>query len=245
MSIFGLVLIAQIVCAIHVIRTGRPYFWIFLIVFVPLIGMGVYFFAEILPGLMGNPRTQMAATSMAKALDPGRALRDAERRLAMTATAENKATLAEAYLGVGRTQEALDLFHEALTGIHATDPGMMLGLARVHFARDEFAAAQTVLEESRKANPDYISPAGHLLYARSLEAQDKITQALDEYEALAPVYPGQEARYRYAMLLRQAGREADARLIFQEICQAGEFAPRHVRRVQGEWYALARRQLAA
>jgi hypothetical protein len=77
-----------------------------------------------------------------------------------------------------------------------------------------------------------------------LEAQGKVAEALGEYEALAPVYPGQEARYRYAMLLREAGRDADARAIFQEICQAGEFAPRHVRRIQGEWYTLARRQLA-
>jgi hypothetical protein len=244
MPVFGLVFVAQILFCVHAVRTGRPYFWIFLIVFLPLIGMAVYFFAEMLPELMGNPRTRIAASQMAKTLDPGRGLRDAERRLAMTPTTENKAALAEAYLNDGRTEEALDLFRAALTGIHATDPGMMLGLARTHYERGEFPDTQMVLEELRRANPDYASSAGHLLYARSLEAQGKVDAALFEYEALAPVYPGQEARYRYASLLRQAGQEANAHLIFQEICQAGEFAPRHIRRTQGEWYAQARRQLA-
>jgi len=232
MPLFGLIFIAQVLCAVHVVRTGRQYFWIYLIVFVPVLGMVVYFVAEILPGLMGGGHARGAASRVAKALDPGRAVRDAERRLAMTATAENKADLAEAYLAVGRDQEALELFHDALTGIHATDPAIMLGLARTHFAREEFLETQVVLERLRRANPDYVSSEGHLLYARSLEAQGKVDAALYEYEALAPTYPGQEARYRYALLLRQAGREADSRRILEEICQSAEYAPRHVRRTK-------------
>ena len=60
---FGLLIIAvQIAFAVHVIRTGRQIFWIFLIVFVPLIGCLVYFFAEIMPEL-GNSRTARRAAS--------------------------------------------------------------------------------------------------------------------------------------------------------------------------------------
>lgn len=243
MPFFGLIIIAQILCAVHVVRTGRQYFWIFVIIFVPMLGMIIYLLAEVLPDLMNSPRAHKAAAGVGRALDPTRAVREGERRLAMTPSAANKAGLAEAYLAAGRTDEAMALFRDALSGIHATDPAMMQGLARAHFALGEFSDVQAVLERLRDANPDYASMDAHLLYARALDEQGKVNEALHEYEFLAPLYPGQEARYRYAMLLRRSGREVEARQILQDICQAAALAPRYVRRAQHEWFALARRQL--
>ena len=245
MPILGvLILLAQIACAVHVVRTGRNMIWIFLIIFVPVLGMAIYFFAEILPELMGGRTARRAASGMAQALDPGRSLREAQRRVEITPTAENKAALAEALLAAGKPADAVALYREALTGIHATDPGTMLGLARALFADGNPAEVQKVLEELRAANPEYNSPEGHLLYARSLEAQGKADAALKEYEALANYYPGQEARCRYAMLLQASGRGDEARRIFQEVCQLIEYGPRHQRRAQREWYDLAKRALA-
>ena len=70
---------------------------------------------------------------------------------------------------------------------------------------------------------NHTSAEGHLLYARSLELQDKSDAALYEYAALVAYYPGQEARYRYALLLKETGRCADARKFLEEICQAIDY----------------------
>jgi hypothetical protein len=103
---------------------------------------------------------------------------------------------------------------------------------------------QAVLERLREANPNYNSAEGHLLYARSLELQGQTEAALREYAALVNYYPGQEARCRFGLLLAQNGRKADARRLFEEVCQAIDYGPRHQRREQREWYDLARRKLA-
>ncbi|PLY05430.1 MAG: hypothetical protein C0622_01700 [Desulfuromonas sp.] len=51
MTLIGIIeLIAQIYFAVHAGRTGR-YWWIFIIIFFPLIGSVVYFFVEYLPEL--------------------------------------------------------------------------------------------------------------------------------------------------------------------------------------------------
>lgn len=245
MPLLGLaVLVAQILCAVHVMKTGRPYYWIFIVVFAPMVGMIAYFVVEILPELSGSRTARSAAAGMGRALDPGRAVREAERNLAMTPTAGNKAALADAYLEVGRADEAAALYRDTLTGVHATDPGLMQGLARAEFARGNFAAVEQVLDDLREANPNFQSAECHLLYARSLEEQGKVERALHEYGALAPYYPGQEARCRYALLLEKAGEHRESQRLFREICQSVEMSPRHARRLQREWYDIARRALA-
>ena len=246
MPAFGVImLLAQITCAVHVVRTGRPYYWIYVVVFVPVVGMAAYFIVEMLPELTQSRSARQATAGIAKALNPGKALRDALQRVQITPTAENKARLAQEYLQANQPAEAVALYREALTGVHATDPGMMLGLARALFVQGEMAETQAMLERLREANPQLNSPEGHLLYARALEQQDKTEEALSEYAALSVYYPGQEARCRYALLLRRVGREADAKRVFEEVCQLLDYGPRHQRRLQREWHEVAKRALAA
>jgi hypothetical protein len=209
-----------------------------------VVGMSAYFLAEMLPELMHSQGARDAASGMARVLNPGKGLREATRAVAITPTAENKARLAAEYLAAGQTQPAIALYREGLTGVHATDPALMLGLSRALFAQGDLAETQSVLEALRAANPDYGSPEGHMIYTRSLELQGKAEAALREYAALAVYYPGQEARCRYAQLLAQSGRTAEAQRLFAEICQSVEYGPRHQRRSQREWYDIAKRRLA-
>jgi hypothetical protein len=240
-----IVLLAQVTCAVHVVRTGRNYYWIYIVVFLPVVGMATYFIAEMVPELMQSRRARQAAAGVAKALNPGKSLREAQRRCEITPTAENKARLAQEYLLIDRPADAAALYREALVGVHATDPGMMLGLARALFAQGDVAQTQAVLEKLREANPEINSPDGHLLYARALEQQDKTEEALGEYQALAAYYPGQEVRCRYALLLQRVGRHDEAKRVFEEVCQLLDYGPRHQRRLQREWHDVAKRALAA
>jgi hypothetical protein len=240
-----LMLLAQLGCAIHAGRTGRPFFWIYLVLFVPMLGMVAYFALEILPELAGSRTARKAASGVSRIIDPEKGYRAALREVQIASTTATKSNLAEQGLLTGRDDEAVALYEELLTGLHATDAGLMLGLARAHFARGDYAQTAAVLERLRAANPDYRSAEGHLLYARSLELQHKTDAALYEYAALAEYYPGQEAKSRYALLLKETGDLAAAKQLFAEVCQAIEFMPKHARRAQREWYDFAKRNMPA
>src|SRR6516165_11791869 len=125
-----MILAAQVLCVAHVVRTGRPFSWIYLIVFAPLVGTIVYLGVEVLPGLYRGPTARQVASRVNRALDPGRGVREAWRRLEMSPTVQNRTALAEEYLVAGQPQDAVGLYREALSGIHATEPSLMLGLAR-------------------------------------------------------------------------------------------------------------------
>jgi hypothetical protein len=245
MPLLGVLMLgAQVLCAVHAGRTGRPYFWIMLILALPGAGMLAYFVAEIAPDILGGRRARSAASGVVKLLDPEKRYREALRNVEVASTTATRASLAEQCLCSDRTDEAIQLYRDLLTGMHATDPDLMLGLARTHFARAEFADVQTVLEQLRDANPAYRSAEGHLLYAQCLERQADFAAALDEYAALAEYYPGQEAKSRYAALLQQQGCTDEARRLFEEVCRAVDLMPKHARRIQREWSDFAKRRLA-
>jgi hypothetical protein len=91
--------------------------------------------------------------------------------------------------------------------------------------------------------PDYQSAEGHLLYARALEEGGRTEEALIEFEALSHYYAGAEPRVRYGFLLRKLGRESEAKQVLADVLKQLRRAPKHVRKVQAEWIALAEKAL--
>jgi hypothetical protein len=232
-----------VTCAVHVVRTGRPYYWIFIVLFFPLIGSLIYVLAELLPDLFGTRAARQAASRARSILDPERAYREASRNLQISPTAYNMCALAEACVERQSYDEAITLYRGALTGVTADAPDIMEGLARAHFLRGDLSEALAVLDDLRAKNPDYRSADAHMIYARSLEGLGRHAEALDEYAALTRYFSGEEARCRHALILRKVGRLADARLLFEEVVRAQKLAPTHYIRAQREWIDLARANL--
>jgi hypothetical protein len=72
----------MILCVVHAVRTGRVFPWIYVIVFLPMIGSLIYFFMEIVPGIMRSRGAHRLQAAAARTIDLDkdyrRALRDAE-----------------------------------------------------------------------------------------------------------------------------------------------------------------------
>ena len=134
-----------------------------------------------------------------------------------------------------------DLYKSALTGMHQTEPGAMLGLAMAEFRKGDAGAAAATLDRLFAANQDFNSTEADLLAARILEARGRLPEALSAYERLSATYPGEEAKGRMALLLHRTGAEQRARAIFAEIRKSVERGPAFYRRAQREWYEIARR----
>jgi hypothetical protein len=236
---FGL----QLLCLAHVMRTGRRCQWLFIILALPLVGCLAYFFLEILPDLQHSRAARQAVRDIGAVIDPERNLREMAKRVAEADTVENRAALADECLRRGRAADAERLFQNCLTGVHATDHALMLGLARAQFALDDYAGVCATLDRLRAAHPALDCPDGHLLYARSKEQQGEIEQALIEYAALAEYYPGEEARCRLALLLQKTGRVAEAKNLFQQVVRSVEQASKLYYQTERDWYEVARRNL--
>lgn len=237
-------IVLQLACCVHVVRTGRPLYWVFILLVFSYLAVIVYVLAEVLPELRHNPSARRASRRVRERLDPGRDKRDADRRLGLSDTPENRRLLAEECLRSGDFERAEQLFEAALTGLYRNDPALMLGLAKAQYGLRKPQAARATLDALIASNPGFRSIEGHLLYARSVEDSGDIPGALHEYENVVQGYPGEEARARYALLLKRHGDLAAARALFQEIVTRSAALPRYYQRDQQEWIKLARSELA-
>ncbi len=233
----------DVICAMHVMKTGRPYQWMFLIFMVPVAGALAYATVEMLPDLRHSRTASKAIKGIGTVIDPNRDLREAFRDLDRLETVESKLNLAKECLSREHFEEARQLLESCLTGVHADDPAMMQYLAQARFGLTDYGGTCEVLDRLRAAHPDLRSPECHLLYARSIEAEGNADQALIEYQALVDYYSGEEARCRYALLLQKLGQVDEARAQFSEVKRAVERASKVYSRAQRDWYQVAQQNL--
>ncbi len=235
-----LTLILQAGCAIHVVKTGREYYWIMLIVFVPLLGCLVYIATQILPELRASRGAHRARNRLLKAIDPERELKRLKDELALSDSIDNRLALAEECHQAGRPDDAAELYQACLSGPFADDPHILLKLARVQFDSGESATARQTLDRLKTTNPDFQSSDGHLLYAKALEKLGETEHALEEYAALSTTFPGEEARVRYGLLLASLGRAEEAQVQFDQTLLRARRAPSYYRRKEKRWIDRAK-----
>jgi hypothetical protein len=246
MPLLGVLVMALAIgCAIHAGRTGRPQFWIYVLIFVPGLGTFAYLLFELIPEWLNTRQGQKAQRTVGRLIDPEKAYKALRDAVETSPTVENMARLAEECMNLSRFDEAADLYAACLQGMHASDPQLLLGLARAQFGLGRFDQAKATLDRLRAANPDFQSAEGHLLYARALEGRGALAAAREEYEALRGYFPGPEAGCRLALLLQRMGEEEEASALFREIRRSLERSPKHVREMHAEWYALSGRQAGA
>ena len=109
MYIFGIGLhvVLALICAVHVVRTGQPNYWLFILFAFPGLGSLVYVLTVYLPGSRLQRQAGKAVKSAVKALDPTRELREAADAYAYAPTAQNQMRLAAAQLDAGQTEAAV------------------------------------------------------------------------------------------------------------------------------------------
>ena len=240
-----LIWLLQLALVIHVLKTGRSRYWIIVLLFMPLIGALAYFVIELLPEFSGSISGQRAVRSVKQTLNPGADLRQHEAAWKQSANVDNSRRYAEALMDSGKTSEAEDVINQALKGLFATEPTLLLLRARLEFEAGRTKPAVDTLETLQDHNPDFRSAEGHLLYARALEAEGRIDQAIKEYSAVSGYYPGVEARYRLGLCLDTAGNESAARAEYESILNDAKLAPPHFRKSQKTWLDAVNNAMAS
>ena len=242
-SFFGLVTkflwLIQLGLIVHVFKTGRPYWWIWILLIAPAIGGLAYVLIELLPAL----RAPGGATVAWKP----RAWRIHQLRAALeeTDTVKLRLTLAAELLAAHRPAEAHAVAEDCLHGVFRDDPHTLAAVARYRLEAGQFNDALAALDRIKLKADRMLALTVTLLRGRALVLAGRHAEAQAALREIVATHLGEEPRYFLAVSLQQSGDVAAARALWEDIRQRFRRAGRAWRRTEKRWFKLSAERLRA
>ena len=248
MPILGaVVFIIQFCFAYHAFKTGRPYWWIFVIMAFPVMGCLIYYFVEVFPNTRESTKAaealRKAVDGVSRSMDPEKELRVRIAEMELNPSVDNKRALAAECMESNLPGEAAKLLRACLTGPYSADPHIKLALANAELAANDPAGAKKTSHDLLTNHAGYKTGDVALLLARALEGLGEMNAAEAAFADALKTFSGEEARFRYGAMLRSIGQLERARAQFADIIKNSDRAPEFYRENQAEWIKAARREL--
>lgn len=244
MHFFVISIALQLLCIVHVFRTGRNTGWILAIALLPMVGILAYFIVEILPGLSRDRHVREARSMIADRMDPERRVREARDAAEFSDTAGNRIELGDALMARGRYGEALEQFRAAERLSPYVDRAIGLRIADAAYEAGHTDDATAAIDALPETNSRTDLDRRALLRAKIAEAEGRSDDALSIYRDIVGRVPGDEIRCRIAAILLAKGDKAGARTVLTEVQQRMKRTPPVTLKAQAEMYEWAKRTLA-
>ena len=229
--------VLQLALIIHVYKTGRPFWWIYVLFIAPAIGGIAYLLIELLPdwrvsrGTMWKPRALR--------------IRKLREDLEETDIVKTRLALADELLAAGETAEALKTADAALAGIFKDDPHTLASVARIRIEAGKPREALEALSRINTKNDKMLDLDVTVMRGRALFATGKHREAQELMESVQMRYSGEEPRYFLALSLKATGKKDEARQLLEDIVKKFRRAGRGWRRSERHWFRLATAELKA
>ncbi len=241
----GLSLIFSVLLCVHVVRTHREMYWLWIILLFQPLGGLVYLIAIVLPEMFRSPTARKLGKTATETIDPSRIYRQARQEYDLAATVHNQMKLAAAASELGRHEEAEGLYAQAMQGVHADDPALLLGRARALLELGRPGEALPLLERLGEDAKEARTPQAMLALARTYEGLGRNEEAAAAYDWAAPRLPGLEGVARQAAFLARTGRRSEAQEALVEIDKRLDRANPHFRREGRAWRDFVAQALAS
>lgn len=238
--VIGIPVILQIICIIHIIRTDRERTWIYIVLFIPLVGCVVYLVAEILPSLLSGKKSREIKSAFTNTVFGGKRIADLEKLLALSDTYQNRQALADEYLASKMYDKAIEMYQSCLNGIYANDPHLMQTIAHAYHLKGDAANARAYFDKVQAVQPiDKKYRTEYAVVLAELGEHEKAEAILSELDKGFII----EGIYRYAVLLENLGRTDEARDKFKRVLFVATTLPKYVYREDRKWINLSKEAL--
>ena len=227
--------VLQLALIIHVYKTGRPFWWIYILFIAPAIGGLAYLIVELLP----DWRMSRGGFWQPRALRI-RKLRD---ELEETDIVKTRLALAEELLAAGNSDEALRTAEPALSGVFKDDPHTLASVARIRIEAGKPREALEMLARVNTKNDKMLDLDVAVMRGRALFATGQHREAQAQMESVQTRYSGEEPRYFLALSLQASGRIDEARQLLEDIVRKFRRAGRAWRRAERHSFRLATARL--
>lgn len=231
----------QLGCIIHVVRTGRPYWWILVIFWFPAFGAIAYLFFEVMPSL-GKINVQALLWRLKS---PQQRIVICAANLDESPTVTNRLAMADELHTAGKYDRECDVLRDGLQGPFKEDAMMLLRLAEAHLEAGRIGEAENVLTKVKpESSPDQQMRFA-LLTARIVSHKGTPEEAEKVFQDLIAKKKSEGPRYHYAEFLLRRGKRDQATPILRDIIAKYRRGTPVWRYVERRWFYASKALLKA
>lgn len=235
---YFITVVLQVICVIHCIKKGKQNNWIWIIVFLPMVGCIAYIFTEIFT----SGDIQHVQSGVGTVFNPGGKIRRLENNLKFANTFTNRVALADAYLAGGQPERAIELYESSLTGNFTENEYALSQLIIAYFQVKRYNDILPVADKIYR-RPQFARSKAHIMYAAALGYTGHPEAAEKEFKTMKTKFSNYEARWYYGRFLVNTGRQEEAYTLYNEIVNESSHLSPPERRYNSHWIAQARSEL--
>ncbi|WP_299337111.1 hypothetical protein [uncultured Psychroserpens sp.] len=209
---YYLIIALQVYCVYHWYKNKNDYYWVFLIIFLPVIGCIVYLITQVY-----NKRdVDKMQEELTTIINPTKKVRDLEKALEFSETFQNRVNLADAYYDIKDFNHAIKHYEDAIAKDFHNDKHVIFQLIKSYFFIDNY---QKVIfyAEKVKDNTDFKGSKAQFFYGLSLDHIGEAEQAEIQIRQIDQRYSNYEERLHLAQFLIAKGKVSEAKDLLNEI----------------------------
>ena len=209
---YYLIIALQVYCIYHVYKNRNPYYWVFLIIFLPVIGSAIYLITQV----YNKQGAEKITSEITHIINPTKKIRDLEKQLQFSETYQNRVNLADAYLENKDYNNALPHYLEALNDSSQNDFYVASKLVEVYFLAEKYNKV-VLYAEKIKDRPEFKKSRTQFIYGLALEKLGNFESAENSLRQIDVRYSFYEERLALAKFLISRDKVADAKEILEEV----------------------------
>lgn len=209
---YYLILALQGYCIYHMYKNRNPYYWAFLILFLPLVGCVIYLITQVY-----NKRDAEKITSeITHIINPTKKIKDLEKQLQFSESYQNRVNLADAYLGIKDYNNAISHYLESIEGNQQNDLYVIKQLIECYFNIEDCENV-VLYAEKIKERSEFKKSRSQFLYGLALERVGRVEEAEINLKQIDIRYSFYDERLIYAKFLLSRNKTKDGKEVLEDV----------------------------
>jgi len=206
------IIILQGYCIYHLFKNRNPYYWIFAILFLPLIGSIIYLITQVY-----NKRdADKIQDNLVSIINPTKKIKDLEKKLQFSETYQNRINLADAYLAIKDYKSAIPHYLEALHDNLQNDLYATKQLIECYYNIADYDNV-ILYAEKIKDHSEFVKSKSQFFYGLALDKMGQTDEAEMNLRQIDIRYSFYEERLILAKFLIHRNKVEEAKAILEEI----------------------------
>jgi hypothetical protein len=223
---YYLIIFIQGYCLYHIYKNKKPYYWYFLVFFIPIIGPIIYFITNIY-----NKRdAEKIQNELTHIINPTKKIRDLEKKLEFSDSYTNRIELADAYIDNNDIPNAIVNYKHTLKDTDQNDLYARQRLVLCYFQLKDYTG---VVEHAEKIvnKSEFKGSKQQFCYGLALKELDKVEAAEAQLKQIDRPYSNYEERLELAKFYIENNRVPAGKALLQEISVESQHMTKPNRRI--------------